>query len=165
MHRFLHTPPPVLLDLFNAIADDIATLSKLGLLGARIGHRAGRLADWFWFASTLAGLVEIGAERAMVKGMLHELQERIYDAGIEKSIGGSRDEEDEAELKKLKAQYGWLQVSRIKLLMDLIFVSYDVFKLQRAKDSVKTYSGLASAFLSTWKTYDKHRSELDKANT
>ena len=74
MHRFLHTPPPVLLDLFNAIADDIATLSKLGLLGVRIGHRAGRLADWFWFASTLAGLVEVGAERAMVKGMLHECE-------------------------------------------------------------------------------------------
>jgi len=98
----------------------------------------------------------------MVKGMLHELQERMYDTGIERSTGTSRDEEDEAELKKLRAQYGWLQVTKMKLLMDLIFVSYDVFKFQRAKDSVKTYSGLASALLSTWKTYDRHRSELDK---
>ncbi|KAF8319555.1 uncharacterized protein EI90DRAFT_2629500 [Cantharellus anzutake] len=164
MHRFLHAPPPVLLDLFNAISDDVSTLSKLGLLGARIGHRAGRLADWFWFASTLAGLVEVGAERAMVKGMLHELQERIYDAGLEMGTDTAEIEEDEAELKKLKAQYGWLQVTRMKLLMDLIFVSYDVFKLQKAKDSVKTYAGLASALLSTWKMYDRHRSELDKAN-
>ncbi len=127
-----------------------------------------------------------------------QVQERMYDTGIERSTGTSRDEEDEAELKKLRAQYGWLQITKMKLLMDLIFVcafvspqidgtplltprlAYDVFKFQRAKDSVKTYSGLASALLryiysfesnigvqshsldSTWKTYDRHRSELDK---
>lgn len=72
LHRFLHAPPPVLLDLFNAVSDDVSTLSKLGLVGTGIGRRAGRLADWFWFASTLAGLVEVGAERQMVKGMIAE---------------------------------------------------------------------------------------------
>lgn len=74
MHRFLHAPPPVLLDLCNNVADDIATTSKLGLLGPGVGRRAGRMADWFWFASTLAGLVEVGAERAMVKGMIAECE-------------------------------------------------------------------------------------------
>lgn len=72
LHRFLHAPPPVLLDLLNAVADDVATFWRLGLIGSRIGQKAARLADWFWFASTLAGLVEVGAERAMVKGMLRE---------------------------------------------------------------------------------------------
>lgn len=72
MHRFLHAPPPVLLDLLNAITDDVATFWRLGLIGSKVGNRAARLADWFWFASTLAGLVEVGAERAMVKGMVRE---------------------------------------------------------------------------------------------
>lgn len=62
----------MLLDLLNAVADDVATFWRLGLIGSRIGQKAARLADWFWFASTLAGLVEVGAERAMVKGMLRE---------------------------------------------------------------------------------------------
>lgn len=47
---------------------------------------------------------------------------RIYEAEMEKSIELSRVEEDEEELKKLKAQYGWLRISRVKLFMDLIFV-------------------------------------------
>jgi hypothetical protein len=72
LHRFLHAPPPVLLDLFNSVFDDVATFSKLGLVGAGIGRRAGKVAYWMWFASTLAGLVEVGAERSMVKGMLSE---------------------------------------------------------------------------------------------
>jgi hypothetical protein len=29
---------------------------------------------------------------------------------------------DDAELERLKKQYGWLQVSQMKLLMDLTFV-------------------------------------------
>jgi len=164
MHRFLHAPPPVLLDLLNAIADDISTFWKLGLVGTRIGKRADRLAEWFWFASTLAGLVEVGAERAMVKGMLRELETRIYDAEMDKTTDLAKIDEHEKELNKLKSQFGWLQVTRAKLLMDLIFVSYDVFKFRRGRDSTKTLTGLASAFLSAWKMYDSQRSEILKQN-
>jgi len=164
LHRFLHAPPPVLLDLLNAIADDVATFWKLGLIGSNVGKRADRLAEWFWFASTLAGLVEVGAERAMVKGMLRELESRIYDAEMDKTSDLARIDEHEKDLHKLKRQFGWLQITRIKLLMDLIFVSYDVFKLRRGRDLAKTSTGLASALLSTWKMYDSHRSEILKQN-
>lgn len=72
---------------------------------------------------------------------------------------------DEQELGKLRTQHHWLQVSRMKLLMDLIFVctstispgdslpcpytfsAYDVFHLQRFKEPAKAVTGLASAVL------------------
>jgi hypothetical protein len=63
LHTLLHAPPPVLLELVNAIADDLSTWSKLGLFGKRFGDRVGRLADWCWFLSTIVCLVENGVER------------------------------------------------------------------------------------------------------
>ncbi|KAF9510070.1 hypothetical protein BS47DRAFT_1384136 [Hydnum rufescens UP504] len=162
LHRFLHAPPPVLLDLFNSVFDDVATFSKLGLVGAGIGRRAGKLADWMWFASTLAGLVEVGAERSMVKGMLSELERRIYEAEVEKAGDLWTLEEDEDELR---SQYGWLGLSHVKLCMDLIFVTYNVFELQRARHPVQTFTGLFGAPLSSYKMYESQRSELFKSAT
>ncbi|KAF8313439.1 hypothetical protein DL93DRAFT_2081144 [Clavulina sp. PMI_390] len=165
MHRFLHAPPPVLLDLLNAITDDVATFWRLGLLGERIGSRAARLADWFWFASTLAGLVEVGAERAMVKGMLRELEARLYDAEMDKTTDLEKIDEQEKELSRLKSQFGWLAVTRLKLLLDLTFVcAYDLFKFKRARDPVKTISGLGSALLSTYKMYNSQQDTILKNN-
>lgn len=66
LHTFLHAPPPVLLDLVNGLADDTATLSKLGLIGKRTGERAGNFANWCWFASTLVNLVENQVERSII---------------------------------------------------------------------------------------------------
>jgi hypothetical protein len=66
LHTFLHAPPPVLLELVQAVADDVATCSRLGLLGRRTGDRAGRFADWCWFASTLVNLVENNVELTMI---------------------------------------------------------------------------------------------------
>jgi len=66
LHTFLHAPPPVLLELVQAVADDVSTCSKLGLLGKRTGQRAGRFADWCWFASTLVDLVENSVELGVI---------------------------------------------------------------------------------------------------
>jgi hypothetical protein len=66
LHTFLHAPPPVLLELVQGVADDVSTWSKLGLLGRRTGERAGRFADWCWFASTLVDLVENNVELSMI---------------------------------------------------------------------------------------------------
>lgn len=72
---------------------------------------------------------------------------------------------DNKELARLQRQDYWIQVTRMKLLMDLIFVckclahvsiersshslgsAYDVFRLKRAKGQVQTFAGLASAVL------------------
>ena len=72
LHTFLHAPPPVLLEFVNGLADDAATFSRLGLLGKRTGERAGRLADWCWFAATLVNLVELQVERGILTGMIRE---------------------------------------------------------------------------------------------
>jgi hypothetical protein len=66
LYSVLYAPPPVLLELVNAISDDVYTLSMLGLLGRKTGDRAGRISDWCWFLATLVGLVENGVERGMI---------------------------------------------------------------------------------------------------
>jgi hypothetical protein len=72
LYSLLYAPPPVLLELVNAVADDVATCSKLGLLGKRLGSRADRFADWCWFIATLVGLVENGVERQMIGNLQEE---------------------------------------------------------------------------------------------
>ena len=72
LHTVLHAPPPVLLELVNSLADDIATWSRLGLLGKKLGDRASRFSDWCWFLATLVGLVENGVERQMIGSMQSE---------------------------------------------------------------------------------------------
>lgn len=72
LQSLLYAPPPVLLELVHAVADDIATFSKLGLLGKRIGTRADRFSDWCWFFATLVGLVENGVERQMMGNLQQE---------------------------------------------------------------------------------------------
>ena len=67
LYTFLHAPFPVLLELLNAFADDVATCSRLGLLGKRTGERVGRIADLCWFISTVISLVENGVERDVIK--------------------------------------------------------------------------------------------------
>lgn len=76
---------------------------------------------------------------------------------------------DEKELGRLQKQDYWLQVSRAKLIMDLIFVcectptedgtrkknitytmeltAYELFYIKRARDTVKAFTGLSSAIL------------------
>jgi len=169
LHTFLHAPPPVLLDLLNSMADDIATFSRLGLIGKRLGERAARLADWCWFSGTLVGLVEVGVEQGMVKSLMEEAESRLYastfgnDGAPVMSANSAQVKMEEKELEKLKRQYYWLRVSRLKLLMDLIFVSYECFKFQRGRKVAMPVTGLLSAVLSTMKLYDRHRTSLMKA--
>ena len=62
----------MLLDLVNSVADDVATWSRLGLLGKKLGDRAARIADWCWLLATLAGLVENGVERQIIGNLQSE---------------------------------------------------------------------------------------------
>ncbi|KAI0334742.1 hypothetical protein GY45DRAFT_1241871 [Cubamyces sp. BRFM 1775] len=169
LHTFLHAPPPVLLEFVNGLADDAATFSRLGLLGKRTGERAGRLADYCWFASTLVNLVENSVERSVILDLQHQVESRLY---AESMTGGATSKSnptasklDEKELVRLQRQDYWIQVTRLKLLMDLIFVSYDVFRFKRAKGQVQTFAGFASAALSTAKLYDRHKNLLSKTHT
>ncbi|EMD40555.1 hypothetical protein CERSUDRAFT_80223 [Gelatoporia subvermispora B] len=168
LHTFLHAPPPVLLDFVNGISDDIYTFSRLGLIGKRTGARAARFADWCWFASTLVNLVENGVQRSVILGQQHQVESRLYDesmAGTTTKSNPAASKLDGKELARLQRQDYWIQITRWKLLMDLIFVSYDVFHMKRAKSQVQTFTGLAAAALSTAKLYDRHKATLVKAVT
>lgn len=72
IHALMHTPPPVLLELVNAIADDLYTCSRIGLVGLRTGDKAGRFADWCWLFSTIVNLVENAMERGVMKDLQHQ---------------------------------------------------------------------------------------------
>ncbi|TFY80268.1 hypothetical protein EWM64_g3744 [Hericium alpestre] len=142
----------VLLELVHTCADDIATWSLLGLLGKRIGERAAHFADWCWFASTLVNLVENSVERSVIVNSQRSAKSTPHNTKV-----------DEMELQRLQREDFWLQIQRAKLVMDLIFVSYNVFKVQRGKEVVKTTTGLASAILSSSRLFDRHRNQLMKA--
>ncbi|KAF7301414.1 hypothetical protein MIND_00706700 [Mycena indigotica] len=166
LHTVMHAPPPVLLELVHAASDDVFTFSKLGLLSRRTGDRAGRFSDWCWLLATLVGLVENGVERQMIGNLQSEVESRLYTdsmatASIKSKSAGSK--HDEKELGRLQKQDYWLQITRWKLLMDLVFVSYDVFKIKRARESIKTFTGLVAALLSAAKLYDRHKATLLKA--
>ncbi|KAF8741440.1 Peroxisomal biogenesis factor 11 (PEX11), partial [Rhizoctonia solani] len=171
LHRFLHASPPVLLELFNSLADDVYTFSRLGLVGKKVGGRAEKAANWLWLLSTLAGLVEVGADRSLVKNMIAEHESRVYKDQMELNPKHVHDstlaalEQDEDDLETLKSRYKWLQVSRMKLLCDLVFVSYDVFHFQKVREPAMALSGLASAILSSSKIYDKHYNALAKSDS
>jgi len=182
LYRLLHASPPTLLDLFNSFADDTYTLTRLGLLGPGIGHRAEKIANWLWFLSTLAGLVQVGAELTMVQSLMNNLDDRIYDTELDPvklGRGGSAKktgllphgapnnvdlsvgvEEAGEGLEKLRQQSWTLRITRWKLLMDLIFVSYEVFRIKRLREPAMAFSGLFSAILSSSKLYEKHRTKI-----
>ncbi|KAG9032212.1 hypothetical protein FRB95_001691 [Tulasnella sp. JGI-2019a] len=187
LYRLLHAPPPTLLDLTNGLADDTYTLSRLGLVGPRIGNKADKLANWLWFLSTLAGLVEVQAETGMVNALMSDLDDRIYDveldpiktgrvknkresaglvpSGKPNNVDLSVGVEEAGEgLEKLRQQSWSLRITRWKLLMDLIFVSYEVFQVKPLREPAMAFSGLLSAVLSSSKLYEKHRAKVAKAH-
>ncbi|KAH9062090.1 hypothetical protein EDB87DRAFT_1559985 [Lactarius vividus] len=166
LHTFLHASPPILLELVQSVADDVYTWSRLGFLGKRTGERAGRFADCCWFASTLVDLVENNVEHSMIINSQRAVESRLYTesmAGATAKSAPRNTKIDDRELKLLRRQAYWLQVQRTKLIMDLIFVSYEVFKWQRGREAVRALTGLASALLSSSKLYDRHRNSLIKA--
>ncbi|KZT72615.1 hypothetical protein DAEQUDRAFT_722778 [Daedalea quercina L-15889] len=166
LHTLLNSPPPVLLDLLCSAADDVYTFHRLGMIGPKLGEHAGRVADWCWFAGTLVNLVENTVERGVILNLQHEVESRLYTESMSGQTAKSNptaNKIDDKELVRLQKQDFWIQVTRLKLLMDLIFVSYNVFRLNRAKRPVQTITGLAAALLSTAKLYDRHKAALIKA--
>ncbi|KAG2158835.1 uncharacterized protein EDB93DRAFT_1075635 [Suillus bovinus] len=163
LRALLSAPPPVLLELVNGLSEDIHSLSKLGLIGSKLGARAARFADWCWLFSTLVGLVENGVELGVIEGLQREVQSRAYKESLAGATSKSQPKAskiDERELTRLEKQNYWLQISRAKLVMDLIFVSWDIFRIKGWKDSVQSFTGLAAAVLSCAKLYDKYRTTL-----
>lgn len=74
LRALLAAPPPVLLELVNGLSDDIYSLSRLGLIGSKLGERAARFADWCWLFTTLVGLVENGVELGVIEGLQRECE-------------------------------------------------------------------------------------------
>ncbi|EGO01847.1 hypothetical protein SERLA73DRAFT_177383 [Serpula lacrymans var. lacrymans S7.3] len=166
LQALLSAPPPVLLELVNGLSDDMYTFSRLGLIGKRAGERAARFSDWCWFLGTLVGLVENGVERNIVDNMQTEVESRMYKESMAGATAKSKptaSKLDGKELARLQSKSYWLQVSRAKLAMDLIFVSYDIFRIQRFSGVIKPFAGLAAAILSSAKLFDKHKTTLVKA--
>jgi hypothetical protein len=78
LRALLAAPPPILLELVNGLSDDMYTLSRLGLIGPKLGERASRFANWCWLLGTLVGLVENGVEVSIIEGLQREGEHRCY---------------------------------------------------------------------------------------
>lgn len=169
IHALMHTPPPVLLELLNAIADDVYTCSRIGLVGLRTGDKAARFADWCWFFSTIVNLVENAMERGVMKDRQNQVEGRLYNESM--TLGATTksnplaNKNDELDLERLRKQDYWLVVTRYKLILDLVFVSYDCFGMKRGKATVQTLTGLAAACLSASKLFAKEGSALAKTKS
>jgi len=72
IYALMHTPPPVLLELVQAIADDLYTCSRIGFVGLRTGGKAAKFADWCWLVSTIVNLVENHVARGVMKDLQHQ---------------------------------------------------------------------------------------------
>lgn len=73
--------------------------------------------------------------RGFEEGCGLPVETRIYDAEMDKTTDLAEIDGHENELKKLKSQFGWLQVTRVKLLMDLIFVCGSCVSISPYSDS------------------------------
>jgi len=101
----------------------------------------------------------------MINNSQRTVESRLYKESMSGATAKStprRTKVDDRELKLLQKQAYWLQVQRTKLIMDLIFVSYDVFRWQRGREATQALTGLASALLSSSKLYNRHRNSLLK---
>ena len=135
----------MLLELVNAIADDLYTCSRIGLVGLRTGDKAAKFADWCWLFSTIMDLVENAMERGVMKELQHQgtvdlshrffgsqislpcpVEGRLYTEsmtlGATTKSNPSANKIDQTELERLRKQDYWLVVTRNKLLLDLVFV-------------------------------------------
>lgn len=162
LQALLAAPPPVLLDLVSGLAEDVTTLSRLGLAGPRLGKRAARFADWCWFLSTLAGLVQNGLEVSIVDGLGRDRANRLYEQSVAAGTASrsSTSKADEKELARLHRRSHWLHLIRTKLVMDLVFVSFDVFGLKSGKETIQSLAGMGGALISCAKLYDRYRNAL-----
>ncbi|KAL4241513.1 hypothetical protein ABKN59_000215 [Abortiporus biennis] len=107
-----------------------------------------------------------GVERGVIMDLQHQVESRLYAesmTGATTKSNPTANQVDHKELERLQRQDYWIQVSRLKLVMDLVYVSYNVFHLKKAKGPIQTLTGLAAAALSTAKLYDRHKTSLVKA--
>ena len=144
----------------------MATCGKLGLFSRKFGQRAERFSDWCWLLATLVGLVENGVERQMIRRMQTDgmllclgasfvadyiaVQNRLYTesmAGATAKSNPRAAKMDETELKRLQRQDYWLNITRAKLVMDLIFVC-ELMSI-RLVEGVLTYMQVTNFLISS----------------
>jgi len=138
-------------------------------VGLRTGDKAAKFADWCWFVSTIVNLVENSVERGVMKDLQHRVEGRLYTEsmtlGASTKSNPSANKIDETELERLRKQDYWLVVTRNKLLLDLVFVSFDCFGVKRGKTTVQSLAGLTAACLSARKLFAKASDTLAKTKT
>ncbi|KAL5508352.1 hypothetical protein ACEPAH_5971 [Sanghuangporus vaninii] len=167
LQAFLRAPPPALLNFVNGLSDDIYAFYRLGLIGKKTGERAGRFSDWCWFLGTLIALIELNFERGITKSNIQAdtilVESRLYNdsmTGATEKSKSTASKADEKELEKLRRQDFWLRIQRTKLLLDLLFVSYELFNIKPMRNAVKPFAGLGAALLSTARLFHNHRTAL-----
>ena len=135
----LLTPFYIWVSIMNDISDDIVCIGKMGLIDKAWVDWATPISDKLWFSTIFFDVYE----------NMHASKKLSY------AIQQTREEQEKSKLLlKMHVQ----RVSLLKLFMDLVFCTVDVFQLGgRASDGWQVVSGLLAAFLGTYKLYIKNK--------
>ncbi|KAK1925198.1 hypothetical protein DB88DRAFT_254725 [Papiliotrema laurentii] len=153
-----------LINLMSAMSDDIYCLFKLGIVSKRTGKWADKWANRFWLLTTLMGLYTLhlktlpSIQRRIVSlrsssDLTTMIDPVLADEQLEKEAERRADMIERRKWEKELSDAKW---TNRKLLADLVFVSYDVFKLTWLAEPVQCAAGLSAALIAANKLYDKH---------
>ncbi|KAI5449805.1 hypothetical protein NCC49_004017 [Naganishia albida] len=137
-----------ILALLTACADDVFCLSRLGLVSKRTGGWADKWANRFWFLKSVMELMKLHLRRVLVRALFPGWRRR-RPSPAEDVDSWERDRQE-------------LWTAR-KLLCDVVFSGYNVFKIQRFREPVQIVTGLTAGLISTSQLFRKEEVRLFKA--
>jgi hypothetical protein len=146
-------PINMALSIVNDIADDIICLAKIGVLEKSHVARFEPVSEKLWFTCICFDLLEAFSNLKSLRAKLHS-QRSVMRKTI--ALDGIVSLEDKKKLAELEQKHFIQLVSIVKLLCDMTFCGYDVFKSKRS-EGIQHMSGFISGILALYKLWVKAR--------
>lgn len=171
MNSYLTTLNAVL-GFFNCIADDAVAFGKIGILQDKVKRKKwDKMADRLWFATIFLDINENRIQRFKQNHKITKCKKELsslLDIGHDSMELDTKKTKDypskvaelRSTLKGLQEKQYYYQVSFVKLIMDLIFCSVDIFGLEDkgfVGPGTQIISGLASGLIGFKKLYMKNK--------
>lgn len=129
-------PLNVVIGILNDLSDDAICLGKMGMIDSWWIEKCTPVSDRLWYMSIFI-----------------DLHSNVLD--MKKLEVKYLKEEDQKAKEALKQKLLMARVSFVKLMMDFIFCTVDVFQL-KVSDGVQACAGFFAALLGTYKLYKKN---------
>lgn len=148
------------LGVMNDLTDDIVCLSKIGFLDSRWSSLFSPISDRLWYLSLLMDLYCSYNQLDTQRSNLHLFQSIPHPNNQKNTINQSintKEENKEFNLKDRIERIHLLKMGILKLGVDWLFCTIDVFGLQDKglPEWVQVAAGFVSAVLGNYKVYQK----------